>query len=329
MGARPYAGTDRGVGANRSGGRRAVVGARVPQRGHDVDPRQRSGGTAGPRVDRPSDRARPRPRHGRGVCRFVVPHDRGPRHAEVRQSARLDHGRRHAVRRARLLRLRRRRGSCPARDDPGGRHLPELPDQPRDGARGRTDVQRHQPRGRLVAPAAHPDDEHLAGAARRFAVRDHRRHEGRHLHGDESVLVDRRQADQLPVRLRDRVASAERQADAALQEPQLHGDHAGVLGLVRRRGWSRGMDRVGHAELRQGPTRPGRDASVTARRPRASAASRSACADAGPHRRRPLPSRGRGSARDHGCRRRRGPLHPRMGRTDPVRQLRDPPVDVP
>ena len=43
-----------------------------------------------------------------------------------------------------------------------------------------------------------------------------------------------------------------------LQEPQLHGDHAGVLGIVRRRRRPRGVDRVGHAELRQGPARPGR-----------------------------------------------------------------------
>ena len=146
MGARPHARTDRGGGAHRPGGRRAVVGARVPQRGHDADPRQRSGRAAGPRVDRPSDRARPRPRDGRGLRRFVVPHDRGPRQAEVRQPARLDHGRRHAVRRARHVRLRRRRGSRATRADPGGRHLPELPDQPRDGARGRA--------RRPTAPAA-------------------------------------------------------------------------------------------------------------------------------------------------------------------------------
>ena len=86
------------------------------------------------------------------------------------------------------------------------RHLPELPHQPRDRAGRRTDLQRHQPRRRLVAPAADPDDEHLARAARGLARRDHRRHEGRHLHGHEPVVVDRRQADQLPVRLRDRVA---------------------------------------------------------------------------------------------------------------------------
>ena len=44
---------------------------------------------------------------------------------------------------------------------------------------------------------------------------------------------------------------------AALQEPELHRDHAGVLGLVRRRRRTRGVDGVGHAELRQGPAGTG------------------------------------------------------------------------
>ncbi len=39
---------------------------------------------------------------------------------------------------------------------------------------------------------------------------DHRRHRRRHLHGEQPLLVDRRQAAQLPVRLRDRVGDQER-----------------------------------------------------------------------------------------------------------------------
>ena len=42
-----------------------------------------------------------------------------------------------------------------------GRHLPALPHEPRDRARGGRGLQRHQPCGRLGPPAADPDDEHL------------------------------------------------------------------------------------------------------------------------------------------------------------------------
>ena len=118
----------------------------------------------------------------------------GPRDAQVRQPARLDHGRRHAARRARLVRLRRRGRSRAARPHHRGRHLPELPDEPRDGAGRRPGSNGDQPRRRMVAPPADPHDEHLARAARGLARRDHRRHEGRHLHGHEPVVVDRRQA---------------------------------------------------------------------------------------------------------------------------------------
>ena len=191
------------------------------------------------------------------------------------------------------------------------------------------EVQRHQSRRRVVAPAPHPHDEHLARAERGVARRDHRRHEGRHLHGDQPVVVDRRQADQLPVRLRDRMAGQGRQADPDLQEPQLHGDHAGVLGIVRRRGRSRGDGPCG-ARRTAGRASPVRSAAwVTARRPRASATSRWACADAGPDRRRPVPGRRGGGARARRGRRRGGALHARMGRAHAVRELRDPPIDVP
>ena len=63
--------------------------------------------------------------------------------------------------------------------------------------------------------------------------------------------------------------------------------------------------------------------------PAASGACRSGCADAGSDRRGPVP-RGRGRrARPQRRRRSGGLVHPRVGRADPVRQLRDPPIDVP
>ena len=49
------------------------------------------------------------------------------------------------------------------------------------------------------------------------------------------------------------LADQGRQADASYSNPNYTGDHAGVLGLVRRRRRPRGVDAVGHAELREGP----------------------------------------------------------------------------
>ena len=80
------------------------------------------------------------------------------------------------------------------------------------------------------------------------------------------------------------------------QEPELHGDHAGVLGILRRRRRPRGVDRVGHPELRQGPARTGRTRGA---RHVAGALPRRAGRGAlmpGPDRRGPVP-RGRGAPR--------------------------------
>ncbi len=50
----------------------------------------------------------------------------------------------------------------------------------------------------------------------------------------------------------------QRQADRAVQEPELHGDHHRAVGVVRRGRGPRSLAPVGHAELRQGPARPDR-----------------------------------------------------------------------
>ena len=60
-------------------------------------------------------------------------------------------------------------------------------------------------------------------AARRpIAGVDDRRHRRRDPHGHEPVVVDRRQAPELPVRLRDRLGDQGRQLGRLLQEPDLH-----------------------------------------------------------------------------------------------------------
>ena len=81
--------------------------------------------------------------------------------------------------------------------------------------------------------------------------------------GHEPRVVHRQQAAQLPVRHGDSVRHQGRQARTDIQEPHLHGHHAGVLELVRRRVRPGLLDDVGNAQLRQGPTGPDR-----ARRPR-------------------------------------------------------------
>ncbi len=64
----------------------------------------------------------------------------------------------------------------------------------------------------------------------RLPRRPHRRYARRHLHEHQQELVDRRPAPELPVRRPGRLDHQERQAHAAGQESDLHGDHAALLG---------------------------------------------------------------------------------------------------
>ena len=82
---------------------------------------------------------------------------------------------------------------------------------------------------------------------------DDRRHRRRHPHGHEPLLVDRRQAAELPVRLRDRLGDQGRQARPAAEEPDLHRHQPALLGLARHARRTRRVDVLGDAELRQGP----------------------------------------------------------------------------
>ena len=123
--------------------------------------------------------------------------------------------------------------------------------------------------------------------------------QGRPVHVDEPVVVDRRQAGELPVRVRDRLADQGRQADRDVPEPQLHRDHDRVLGLVRRR---RRAARTGRCGARRTAAR-------------ASRARSRASATAPP---RPVPQR---PDRGPRMRSRRGPCRGRVIGPDEIRRV--------
>ena len=79
----------------------------------------------------------------------------------------------------------------------------------------------------------------------------------RHLHGDQPELVHRRQALQLPVRLRDRLGDARRQARAHAEEPQLQRHHHRILECLRghRRAASTGRCGACRTAARGSPSR--------------------------------------------------------------------------
>src|SRR5205085_1228792 len=164
----------------------------------------------------------------------------------------------HDARRARNVRLRRRRRAGePAPDRRGGRPR-RLPDVARDGGAHRLGTRRLHARRRLEPDAARADDEPASRSRRRHARRRARRRRRRHLHGDEQELVDRRQAPQLPVRHADRVGDQKRQARTDAARRDVYGDHAGVLGKARRRRRRGRVADAGNHQLRQRTARTGR-----------------------------------------------------------------------
>ena len=92
----------------------------------------------------------------------------------------------------------------------------------------------------------------------------------RHLHGDQPKLVHRRQALQLPVRLRNRLGNPQRQARPHAEEPELQRHHHGVLERLRghRRTASIGRSGARPTAARASPSRSW--APATAPAPRAS-----------------------------------------------------------
>ena len=130
----------------------------------------------------------------------------------------------------------------------------------RDGAHDRRDsIRRDDARRRMEPAADDPHDEYqlaAGGKASQPGAVDCR-DRSRHSHADESLVVDRRQALQLSVRLRDWMGDQGRQARADGEESVVFGDHDGVLEFAGCDLLARRVDAVGNSELRQGPAAAG------------------------------------------------------------------------
>ena len=179
------------------------------------DPRQRADGAPDPRVGRPRHGAGPDPRLGGGLRRDLLARPAPARLAALRLGADEHHRRRDAARRARLLRLRRRGHARRTRSTSSGTASGSGCCSGRDSAAaGRArPVRRRGPRRRLRPAADGADDQRRPAARRPHTLEEiDRRHRRRDLHGHQPLVVDRRQAAELPVRLRDRLGDQGRQA---------------------------------------------------------------------------------------------------------------------
>ena len=175
---------------------------------------------------------------------FLTPEDRGK--LRYGEPARLDHGRRHARRRARLVRLRRRRRAGAARrrssSTASSRTSSPAARRRRSSARRRNGTMRadgwqHLPLIRMTNISLEPREGSLAEI-----IGDTK--DGIFMATNQSWSIDDKRINfQFGCEIAWRIEG--RQADADVQEPELHGDHAGVLGLVRRRRRPRGVDACG------------------------------------------------------------------------------------
>ncbi len=102
-----------------------------------------------------------------------------------------------------------------------------------------------------------------------------RRHRARRADGNELLVVDRRLAQQVPVRLRARPLDRERHARRGRQEPELPRHQRELLAQPRARRQRRNDAGARHAVLRQRRARRRRSASATRRRRACSPASTS------------------------------------------------------
>src|ERR1700730_5387138 len=117
----------------------------------------------------------------------------------------------------------------------------------------RESVRRNAARRRMEPAADDSDDENqpaAGGKASEPGTID-RGHRSRRADADEPFVVDRRQALQLPVRLRDWMGNQEWQTRAHGEESVVLGDHDGVLEFAGRDLLARRVDAMGNSELRE------------------------------------------------------------------------------
>ncbi len=153
---------------------------------------------------------------------------------------------------ARELRVRRRRHARRARPPDPQRH-PRAAAGRRDLAGARRTAGRGQrARRQLEPPADRPHGEPEPRAGRRVVRGPGRGHRARRAAGDELLVVDRRLAQQVPVRLRARARHRERRGRARRQEPELPRHLRQLLAQPRARRQRRHAAGARHAVLRQG-----------------------------------------------------------------------------
>ena len=140
------------------------------------------------------------------------------------------------------------------------------------GARG---APRHveRARRRLEPAADRPDGEPEPRARRRDAGRDDRGHRARRADGDQLLVVDRRLAQQVPVRLRARAPDRERPARRRRQESELPRDQRELLAQPRARRQRRHRCRCWGRRTAARASRARRSAWATRRRRACSATS--------------------------------------------------------
>ena len=223
----------RGATRRRAGGRAAARGP-LPVRGDGGRDRRRADAAPDARVGRPPDRARPGLRHRGRLRGHELPETGRSRVASLRLGAHEHHRRLDDARRARDVRLRRRRRARAPRAGRRRWRLARLPHVARDRGADRQRVGRLDARRRLEPDAARADDEPPPRARRGVARRADRGRRRRPLPADEQELVDRRQAPELPVRDADRLGDQGRRARPDAPRRDVHRADARFLGLARR-----------------------------------------------------------------------------------------------
>ena len=220
---------------DRRGGARAARRAELPERHDGRAADARPDDAADPRVDRPSAGARPHPRRRAQLRRHELRDAGHVRQLPVRlASCSTSPSTRRARRSSRATpsttTARAAEKVHLIRNGMLERPLGGAISQARAGLPGRGQRARRQ----LEPAADRPHGQPQPRAGRRVARRADRRHRARRADGDQLLVVDRRLAQQVPVRLRVRPRDRERQADARGEESELPRHLARTSGAASR-----------------------------------------------------------------------------------------------